>query len=78
VKPILTDHKKTVIFVVAMCGVVQWSIIKYLHHQQRNFCRGMALLVYLNTFAGEMSEAHSDRLLKNCDFCGGAQSGGVS
>jgi len=47
------------------CAVIGlWSIIKNLHHQQRNICRGIALLVYSDTFAEEICEAYSDRSLK--------------
>ena len=59
VKYILTAHWNISHF----CGGNMWcgpvEYFKKLHHQQ-----GIALLVCLNTFAKQMSEAHSDRSLK--------------
>jgi len=57
------------------CAVIGLrSIIKNLHHQQRNICRGITLLVYSNTFAEEIYEAYSDRSLKYLERkCGADQ-----
>jgi len=46
---------------LAQQGAVWQSTIKILHHWWRIICRDIALLGYLNTFAEEMSNAHSDK-----------------
>ena len=53
---------------LAWQGAVWQSTIKIIHHWWRIIWREIVLLVYSNTFLEEISEAHSDRSLKNLSF----------
>jgi len=49
------------VWCLAWWDAVWWSTIKNLHNWWRIIWREIVLLVYLNTFAEEMSKAHSDK-----------------
>ena len=56
------------VWCLAQQGAVWQSTIKNLHCWWRIIWREIMLLVYSNTFAEEISEAHSDKLLKDLSF----------
>jgi hypothetical protein len=53
---------------LARCSADRRSTIKNLYHWWGNICGEIALLGCLNTFASEMSEAHSEQSLKTLSF----------
>jgi len=56
------------VWCLAWRGAVWQSTIKVLHHWWRIIWREVVLLVYLNAFAEEINEAHSNKSLKNLSF----------